>query len=233
MIERFAMTLLLEARNICKSYASPHGKLPVLRGVDITIAGGEMVYITGRSGSGKSTLLHVLGVLDHCDSGDIVIAGRNVAQLSDKQKSIVRNEIVGFVFQFYNLLPELTVQENVMLPGIIKGGKGNKKKADYLLEQVELAERMKHYPHQLSGGEQQRVALVRALINEPRIVFCDEPTGNLDDESSNNVMEMILRLNRENKQAFCIVTHDEALAARNADALYVLKNGVLDMPAEV
>ncbi|MBN1492790.1 MAG: ABC transporter ATP-binding protein [Candidatus Omnitrophica bacterium] len=224
------MAAILETKGIEKSYSSPHGKLHVLRGIDMRLEQGEMMFITGRSGSGKSTLLHLLGLLDTCDKGQLFFAGENVTKLNDRKTCKLRNGSIGFLFQFYNLLPELTVLENVTLPGLIGKRKKVTQRAKELLEQVELVERMKHFPHQLSGGEQQRVGLVRALINEPALVLCDEPTGNLDEESSEMVMRLIRRLNKERKQTFCIVTHDEIIAREGNSKLH-LRSGVLHSPA--
>ncbi len=220
------MPAIVEIKGVHKSYASPHGKLQVLRGVDLELERGAMTFITGRSGSGKSTLLHVLGLLDTCDKGQIFFAGENVTKLSDKRTCELRNGKIGFLFQFYNLLPELTVLENVTLPGLIGRRKYVTKRAKELFEQVELSGRIKHFPHQLSGGEQQRVGLVRALINDPELVLCDEPTGNLDEESSDVVMRLINRLNTERGQTFCIVTHDEMIASESKN-VYILRGGVL------
>jgi lipoprotein-releasing system ATP-binding protein len=220
------MTAIVEVKSVHKSYASPHGKLQVLRGVDLVLERGSMTFITGRSGSGKSTLLHVLGMLDTCDKGEIFFAGENVTKLNDKRTCELRNGRIGFLFQFYNLLPELTVLENAALPGFIGKRKNVIKRAKELLDHVELTDRIKHFPHQLSGGEQQRVGLVRALINEPDLVLCDEPTGNLDEESSDMVVRLIKRLNKEQGQTFCIVTHDEVIA-RDSKNILNLRGGVL------
>ncbi|MFC1809457.1 ABC transporter ATP-binding protein [Candidatus Omnitrophota bacterium] len=220
------MTAILEAKDVHKSYVSPHGKLHVLRGVDLLLEAGEITFIAGRSGSGKSTLLHLLGMLDSCDKGQLLFEGNNVTKLNDKHVCELRNAKIGFLFQFYNLLPELTVLENTTLPGLIGKRKNVEKKAKALLEEVELTERMKHFPYQLSGGEQQRVGLVRALINEPQLVLCDEPTGNLDEESSEVVMRLIKRLNKDRGQTFCIVTHDEIIA-RDGKKIVHLRSGVL------
>jgi lipoprotein-releasing system ATP-binding protein len=220
------MTAIVEVKGVHKSYASPHGKLQVLRGVDLVLERGSMTFITGRSGSGKSTLLHVLGMLDTCDKGEIFFAGENVTKLNDKRTCELRNGRIGFLFQFYNLLPELTVLENAALPGFIGKRKNVIKRAKELLDHVELTDRIKHFPQQLSGGEQQRVGLVRALINEPDLVLCDEPTGNLDEESSDMVVCLIKRLNKEQGQTFCIVTHDEVIA-RDSKNILNLRSGVL------
>lgn len=218
---------LLQARTIQKSYQAPGGKLSVLKGITLEIREGEITCITGRSGSGKSTLLHVLGLLDRFDSGELFVDGIEIKHLTEKKKTETRNTCFGFVFQFYNLLPELTVFENVLLPALIAKRRGAKEHAQALLERVGLQERIKHFPHQLSGGEQQRVALVRALINDPKIVFCDEPTGNLDEANSDIVMNLIRELNHQNKQAFCIVTHDASLVTGGAHA-YTLRSGMLE-----
>jgi lipoprotein-releasing system ATP-binding protein len=185
-----------------------------------------MCYILGRSGSGKSTLLHILGGLDQPTSGTVYVEQVPLHTLSEKKRAAIRNMKVGFVFQFYYLLPELSVWDNVALPARIARKKSFNRTVDELLALVGLTERASHLPQQLSGGEMQRAALARALVNEPDVVFCDEPTGNLDETSARTIYRLIADLNTRNKQAFCIVTHEESLV-RDKEYVYRLKDGVL------
>ncbi|OGW80180.1 MAG: hypothetical protein A3G33_09050 [Omnitrophica bacterium RIFCSPLOWO2_12_FULL_44_17] len=217
---------MLKTTDLRKSFKGPQGKLDILRGVNFEIKKGSSVFVLGRSGSGKSTLLHLLGGLDHPTGGTIEYEGKNIASLAERELADYRNKKVGFVFQFYHLLPELTVQENVELPSRILG-KRNRKRAEDLVKKVGLWERRKHLPSELSGGEQQRVAIARALINGPEIVLCDEPTGNLDEETAVSVQELIFEFNREG-QTFCIVTHDEDFA-RKGTQVFRLHEGVLGL----
>ena len=218
--------MILEASQLFKKYQSPNGKLEILKGVDIGLRENEINFILGRSGSGKSTLLHILGLLDIYDQGTLLFEGKDVSGLSENERSRLRNQKMGFIFQFYHLLPELTLLENVSLPGFIASKRDTREKARELLNQVGLSDREKHFPSQLSGGEQQRGAIVRALMNDPRIVFCDEPTGNLDEASSELVMNLIQKLNQERRQTFCIVTHDQNLT-KLGHSVYQLRRGVL------
>jgi lipoprotein-releasing system ATP-binding protein len=213
---------MLTARNIQKHY----GNLWVLKGVDLQIEKGEIVTIAGPSGSGKSTLLHILGTLDKPDSGDIYLSNQPLHQFNGKALAAFRNRHIGFVFQFHHLLPEFTAIENVCIPGWIAG---NKKKdvlqrAEGLLHTLGLAERMGNKPMQLSGGEQQRVAVARALINEPDIVFADEPTGNLDSANARELHQLFFDLREKLKQTFLIVTHNEELAGMS-DRILHMKDG--------
>lgn len=201
---------MIQAQGIYKSY----GKLNVLKGVDVEIAQAEVVSIVGRSGAGKSTLLHILGTLDTPDQGKLIFDGIEVNKLSAKKLAAFRNQHIGFIFQFHHLLPEFTALENVCIPAFIqqKSQDAAQKKAKELLDYLGLSERMKHKPNQMSGGEQQRVVVARALINEPRIVFADEPTGNLDSNTSQELHNLIFKLRDDFKQSFVIVTHNEELA---------------------
>ncbi|HNX68806.1 MAG TPA: ABC transporter ATP-binding protein [Candidatus Omnitrophota bacterium] len=216
---------LLSAFDVRKKYETPAGTLEILRSVQVILRKGEMVFITGKSGCGKSTLLHLLGGLDRPDFGKILFDGKDMTEMSERELARVRNRHVGFVFQFYHLLPELTVYENVLLPTLI-AGKPNKNWTKDVLKRVRLWNRRTHYPSELSGGEQQRVAIARALVNHPSVVLCDEPTGNLDAETAASVMGLINELNREEGQAFLIVTHDEEMAAKY-ERSYHLQDGVL------
>ncbi|MFZ9300875.1 MAG: ABC transporter ATP-binding protein [Chitinophagaceae bacterium] len=201
---------MLTAQNIHKSY----GDLPVLRGIDLTIHTGEIVSIVGSSGAGKSTLLHILGTLDKPDKGSFQIAGEQADRLKGKALARFRNQHIGFVFQFHHLLPEFNALENVCIPGWIAGTKREQveEKASDLLEKLGLKDRITHKPSALSGGEQQRVAVARALINSPQIIFADEPTGNLDSTHARELHELFLTLRNDLGQTFLIVTHNEELA---------------------
>jgi len=225
--------MILEAKDIHKVYHEGSKALPVLRGINLSIKKGGFVAVTGPSGAGKSTLLHILGGLDIPSSGAIFFHGEDIAKLSDLKLCAIRNKKIGFVFQFYHLLPEFTVLENVLMPALIsprpeaKSQKsGIKAEAMELLIQMGLGERLGHFPAQLSGGEKQRVAMARALINKPEILFCDEPTGNLDSKSGSDIISLIKKINLENKMTVILVTHNLELA-KSADYLYHLKDGVL------
>lgn len=204
---------LLTAFELKKDYDAPSGTLSILKNVNFTVKSGEMIFILGRSGSGKSTLLHLLGGLDQPTAGKILFEGEDLTAMNEKQISRIRNRRMGFVFQFYHLLPELTLYENVLLPSMV-AGKKDEKWAKEVLKRVKLLSRQDHYPSELSGGEQQRAAIARALVNRPSVVLCDEPTGNLDRETAESILSLITDLNQREGQAFVIVTHDEALAWR-------------------
>lgn len=213
---------MLKAENIIKSY----GDLKVLKGVDLSVSDGEIVCIVGSSGAGKSTLLHILGTLDQADQGSITIADQRVDKLQGKALARFRNENIGFVFQFHHLLPEFTAIENVSIPGWIAGKKKKEveERAKTLLVLLGLQDRMQNKPGALSGGEQQRVAVARALINQPRIVFADEPTGNLDSANARELHNLFIRLRDEFSQTFLIVTHNEELAGMS-DRIVHMKDG--------
>jgi lipoprotein-releasing system ATP-binding protein len=213
---------MLSATGIEKYY----GDLQVLKGVNIHIEKGEILSIVGSSGAGKTTLLHILGTLDQADKGEILYNGIRVDQLRGKQLSAYRNKNTGFIFQFHHLLPEFTALENVCMPGWIGGHSGAalQKKALGLLERLGIAGRAEHKPSEMSGGEQQRVAVARALINDPGIIFADEPTGNLDSANANSLHNLFLELRDELSQTFVIVTHNEELAAMSNRVLR-LKDG--------
>lgn len=202
---------MLEAKGIIKYY----GSLEVLKGVDLSINKGEIVSIVGSSGAGKTTLLHILGTLDSPDKGELYFEGKRADQLKGKALAAFRNENIGFVFQFHHLLPEFSALENICIPGWIAGKKSSvlEKKALALMERLGIAERSSHKPSALSGGEQQRVAVARALINDPGIVFADEPTGNLDSANATSLHQLFQQLRDELNQTFVIVTHNEELAA--------------------
>lgn len=223
----------VSAHEVCRTFKSPDGHdLRVLRGVDLEVGRGEMVAIMGPSGAGKSTLLHVIGALDEPTSGTVRIAGRKLNGLADAEVARLRNELVGFVFQFHHLLRDFTALENVMLPKLIAGVEHEEaeSRAAALLEQVGLGERLHHRPNKLSGGEQQRVAVARALVNEPPLLLADEPSGNLDTETSKRLHDVLFALVEDHGSALVVVTHDRELAER-AGRVRRLVGGVLE-PAE-
>lgn len=213
---------MLVAKNICKNY----GSLSVLKGVDIEIKKGEIVSIAGSSGAGKSTLLHILGTLDSADRGQIFLENEKVDNLKGKKLAAFRNTHIGFVFQFHHLLPEFTALENVCIPGWIAGRKKKEvtERASTLLQILGLKERGEHKPNELSGGEQQRVAVARALINNPSIIMADEPTGNLDSANAKELHNLFIDLRHRFQQTFLIVTHNEELA-QMSDRILHMKDG--------
>lgn len=215
------------ARSLFKSYPTPEGDLPILTGVDLEVRRGEIVAVTGESGVGKSTLLHLLGGLDRPTSGQIVVDGVDLAACSDDELARFRNRQIGFVFQFHYLLPDFTAVENVMVPCLIAGAlpEQAERAARKLLDAVELGNRLHHRPSELSGGEQQRVAVARALANSPAVVLADEPSGNLDYRHSRQLHDLMWHLVDERGATFVIVTHDRGLAAR-ADRELRLENGL-------
>ena len=213
---------MLTAENIHKSYNG----LNVLKGINLTIERGEVVSIVGASGAGKSTLLHILGTLDAADQGKLMINGMDIAQLDKARLSKFRNQQIGFIFQFHNLFPEFTAVENVCIPAYIKGDKGAESRAVELLKKLGLESRIDHKPSELSGGEQQRVSVARALINNPSIVFADEPSGNLDSQSADELHQLFFDLRNELDQTFVIVTHNMDLAGM-ADRKLEIKDGVI------
>ena len=216
--------ILIKASNIHKSY----GDLHVLKGIDLTVDRGEIISIVGKSGAGKSTLLHILGTLDLPDQGDLELNGKRVSNLSQKEMARFRNKNIGFIFQFHHLLNEFSAEENVAIPAFISGAPKQKSlnRAKELLDYLGLAERISHKPNELSGGEQQRVAVARALINDPSVVFADEPTGNLDKATSNDLHNLLLKLRDEMNQTFVIVTHNEELA-KLSDRTITMEDGLI------
>ena len=215
---------MIIAEQLVKSY----GDVRVLKGVDLHIEPAEIVSITGKSGAGKSTLLHILGMLDNADSGKVIINGTETNSMDEKQSAKFRNENIGFVFQFHHLLGEFTALENVCIPAYISKKDANEvdRKAKELLHHLGLSHRITHKPNQLSGGEAQRVAVARALINNPKVIFADEPTGNLDRSSSENLHNLFLELRKELGISFVIVTHNEELA-KISDRIIHIDDGVI------
>jgi putative ABC transport system ATP-binding protein len=221
---------LITLKDIKKTYLM--GKVPVdaLRGVDLEVSDGEMVAIMGPSGSGKTTLLNILGLLDAPSVGSYKLEGEEVAKLPDRRRSHLRNKRFGFVFQIYNLLPRLTAAENVMIP-LIYGGvrkKDRRPRAEAALEAVGLQDRMRHRPSELSGGEQQRVAVARALVNEPSVILADEPTGNLDSKSGAAIVDLIQQLHQSRRLTVVMVTHDASIAARAERVVHLQDGQVAD-----
>jgi putative ABC transport system ATP-binding protein len=225
---------VLETKNLNKVYQLGNHSVNALDGVDFLVRKGEFVAIMGPSGSGKSTLLHLIGGLDQPSEGEVTLAGKSLSLLNDKQITLLRRHNIGFVFQFFNLLPTLTTEENITLPLIIDGKnpKQHQDRLDNILEMVGLSERRRHKPDQLSGGEQQRVSLARALITEPAILLADEPTGNLDSKTGMAIMEL-LRISRDQLgQTIVVVTHD-ARAAAYADRVVFLRDGKIISQKEI
>lgn len=206
----------LTAKDIHRTFKTPDSDLKVLNGINITIEKGEMVAVTGESGAGKSTLLHILGGLDKPTRGEVFIGSINLGSKTERELALLRNKKIGFVFQFHYLLDDFTALENVMMPLLVAGkpSKDAKKRAELILEKVGLKDRRKHFPMQLSGGEQQRVAVARALANDCEIVLADEPSGNLDIETGRKLHQLLFELNKSNRTTFMIATHNRELAGR-------------------
>ena len=220
---------ILRVGSICKSYRDNSNNLEVLKDISFTVSAGEFLVIQGPSGAGKSTLLHILGGLDDPTHGKVYFQGADIYALDENARSSLRNQNIGFVFQFFHLLPELNALENVLLPGILKSWwerKNSQKVALSLLERLGLSDRLKHRPSALSGGEQQRVALARALINQPQLLLCDEPTGNLDSENGKKILQLLIELNLSQKITLVMVTHDQEIAC-GAQRIIHLKDGVI------
>jgi len=217
--------MILEALNIHKIYDHTAHELHVLKGVNVAVKEGDILTIVGPSGAGKSTLLHILGGLDRPTEGKVLLDRQDVYNIDDHQRAKLRNEKIGFIFQFYHLLPEFTALENVMMPALIKRNLNRSEtlrdRALGLLKEVGLEPRAHHRPSELSGGEQQRTAIARSLMNSPQIIFCDEPTGNLDSQSGEEVVRLLLELNTKNKQTLVIVTHDENIARHSHTTLHM------------
>jgi ABC-type lipoprotein export system ATPase subunit len=219
---------IVEAREVHKTYDTGKVKVHALRGVNLQVRRGEMVAIMGPSGCGKTTLLNTMAGLDGIDSGEVLIEGTPLQTMNDRKKTDLRARKMGFVFQFYNLLPVLSAIENVELPMLVSGSSAGqaRKQAEEALELVGLSDRATHRPAELSGGQQQRVTIARALANKPAIIWADEPTGDLDSETSNDIMDLLCRLNKENRQTFVVVTHSPEVGAR-ADRIVRMRDGVI------
>jgi len=216
--------MILEALTISKTYTVDDRKIVVLDDVSLAVAEGEFLVIEGQSGSGKSTLLSILSGLDRPDEGRVLIEQRDITDLPEDDLAPLRNGTFGFVFQSYHLVPSLTALENVMFPAELRGDPQAREKAEALLTRMGLSERSASFPHQLSGGEKQRCAICRALVNDPRIMFADEPTGNLDSVNGTTVLELLLELHRERQTTLILVTHSHEIA-RTADRVIALRDG--------
>ena len=232
---RVAHPTMVAVNGLCKSYYKGKLEVPVLKGIDLEIREGEFTAIIGQSGSGKSTLLHLLGTLDAPDSGEIHLRDERIDNLPARRRERLRNREFGMIFQFYHLLPELTTLENVLVPRMVQDGffsylrnrRKYKERAEELLEMVGLTHRLNHKPNELSGGEMQRTAIARALVSRPSLLLADEPTGNLDAENGNEVLETLLKLSDTEKLTIVMVTHSETVASL-ADRVIKLKNGLVD-----
>lgn len=222
--------IVLEARNLTKTFNDGELRVDVLKDLQLQVSAGEMLGIIGVSGVGKSTLLQLLGGLDKVSSGEVIVMEKNLSALNEKQKGILRNKYMGFVYQFHHLLPEFNALENIMMPLLI-GGFATKcatEKAEHIIDQVGLSNRRLHRVGELSGGERQRIAIARALVTEPRCVLADEPTGNLDEDTANTIFELMQQLNQKYQTSFVVVTHNRDLAKRLHRVL-VLNNGKLQI----
>ena len=215
---------ILEIKNLCKVYGKGETRVDALKDVSFDVEQGEFVAIVGPSGSGKSTLLHILGGVDTPTSGIVNISGTNIGKLNETKLAIFRRRHIGLIYQFYNLIPILTVEENLTLPILLDGKRPDKKLLRDLIEKLGIKNRLKHLPNQLSGGQQQRVSIGRALMNHPALLLADEPTGNLDSENSKEIIALLRKFNRENNQTVIIITHDERIALA-ADRVITIEDG--------
>ena len=215
---------ILEIRNLNKIYGKGETRVDALKNISFDVEQGEFVAIVGPSGSGKSTLLHILGGVDSPTSGVVNIAGTDISKLDEGKLAIFRRRHIGLIYQFYNLIPILNVEENMTLPLLLDGKKANKKLLDDLVKKLGLEARLKHLPNQLSGGQQQRVSIGRALMNNPALLLADEPTGNLDSENTKEIVELLRKFNRENNQTVIIITHDDRIAL-SADRVITIEDG--------
>ena len=215
---------ILEVKNLSKIYGKGDTLVKAVDDVSFTVEQGEFVAIIGPSGSGKSTLLHIIGGVDTPTTGNVIIDGTDITKLKESPLSIFRRRQIGLVYQFYNLIPILTVEENLTLPLLLDGRKPNKDQIDYLVSNLGLGDRLKHLPNQLSGGQQQRVSIGRALANNPALLLADEPTGNLDSENSKEIVALLRKFNREHNQTVIMITHDERIA-QSADRIIAIEDG--------
>lgn len=215
---------ILEVKNLSKIYGKGDTLVKAVDDVSFTVEQGEFVAIIGPSGSGKSTLLHIIGGVDTPTTGNVIIDGTDITKLKESTLSIFRRRQIGLVYQFYNLIPILTVEENLTLPLLLDGRKPNKEQIDYLVSNLGLGDRLKHLPNQLSGGQQQRVSIGRALANNPALLLADEPTGNLDSENSKEIVALLRKFNREHNQTVIMITHDERIA-QSADRIIAIEDG--------
>lgn len=217
---------ILEIKNLCKVYGEGETRVDALRNVSFDVEQGEFVAIVGPSGSGKSTLMHILGGVDVPTTGIVNIAGTNIGRLNETKLAIFRRRNIGLIYQFYNLIPILNVEENMTLPLLLDDRKPDRALLKDLVEKLGLKERLKHLPNQLSGGQQQRVSIGRALMNHPALLLADEPTGNLDSENSKEIITLLRKFNRENNQTVIIITHDERIALA-ADRVITIEDGMI------
>ena len=215
---------ILEVKNLCKTYGKGDTMVKALDNVSFSVEKGEFIAIVGPSGSGKSTLLHILGGVDVPTSGNVIIDKTDISQLNETALAIFRRRQIGLVYQFYNLIPILTVEENLTLPLLLDGKKPDAKTVGNLVNQLGLEQRLQHLPNQLSGGQQQRVSIGRALINNPALLLADEPTGNLDSENSREIISLLRRFNKQSNQTVIIITHDERIAL-SADRVIAIEDG--------
>lgn len=215
---------ILEVKNLCKTYGKGDNMVKALDNVSFSVEKGEFIAIVGPSGSGKSTLLHILGGVDVPTSGNVIIDKTDISQLNETALAIFRRRQIGLVYQFYNLIPILTVEENLTLPLLLDGKKPDAKTVGNLVNQLGLEQRLQHLPNQLSGGQQQRVSIGRALINNPALLLADEPTGNLDSENSREIISLLRRFNKQSNQTVIIITHDERIAL-SADRVIAIEDG--------
>lgn len=215
---------ILEVKNLSKIYGKGDTLVKAVDDVSFTVEQGEFVAIIGPSGSGKSTLLHIIGGVDTPTTGNVIVDGTDITKLKESPLSIFRRRQIGLVYQFYNLIPILTVEENLTLPLLLDGRKPNKEQIDYLVSNLGLGDRLKHLPNQLSGGQQQRVSIGRALANNPALLLADEPTGNLDSENSKEIVALLRKFNREHNQTVIMITHDEIIA-QSADRIIAIEDG--------
>ena len=215
---------MIKLKDVAKYYTSDSSIVMALRNINLEFRKGEFVAIVGASGSGKSTLLHLIGGVDRPTSGKVFIDGKDIYKYNDDELAIFRRRQIGIIYQFYNLIPILNVEENITLPLLLDGQNVNKKKLDLLVDSLGLKERIKHLPNQLSGGQQQRVSIGRALMNNPALVLADEPTGNLDSKNSKEIVDLLRTINKENNQTVIIITHDDRIAL-SADRIIAIEDG--------